>query len=92
MVSYIRARAEGLKINCSVGFMQRPLRIIVIGFSAVIAGIISVHLSNTFKLPIINIEVEAIMIFTISIIIVTIFANFTAIQRLQHSYKELGKN
>ncbi|MDX9714616.1 MAG: CDP-alcohol phosphatidyltransferase family protein [Dissulfurispiraceae bacterium] len=29
-VSYIRARAEGLGISCSIGFMERPERIIVL--------------------------------------------------------------
>ncbi len=92
MVSYIRARAEGLKINCSVGFMQRPLRIIVIGFAAVFSGLYSVHVGQTFTLPFLEVEFEPITIFTISIIVVAIFANLTAIQRLYYSYKELTKN
>ncbi|KAA3661875.1 MAG: CDP-alcohol phosphatidyltransferase family protein [Calditrichaeota bacterium] len=35
MVSYVRARAEALGFNCSVGYMQRPERIVYIGFSAI---------------------------------------------------------
>jgi CDP-diacylglycerol--glycerol-3-phosphate 3-phosphatidyltransferase len=31
MVSYVRARAEGLGENCKVGFMQRPERITALG-------------------------------------------------------------
>ena len=31
MVSYVRARAEGLGENCKVGFMQRPERILALG-------------------------------------------------------------
>ncbi|MEN8144305.1 MAG: CDP-alcohol phosphatidyltransferase family protein [Gemmatimonadota bacterium] len=38
MVSYTRARAEGLDMECSVGFMQRPERVLLIGLSAVIFG------------------------------------------------------
>lgn len=34
MVSYIRARAEGLGFQCKVGIMQRPERIVYIGFGA----------------------------------------------------------
>ncbi len=38
MVSYTRARAEGLGIDCKVGMMQRPERILLIGFAALIFG------------------------------------------------------
>ncbi len=36
MVSYVRARAEGLGEECKVGFMQRPERVILIGLGAII--------------------------------------------------------
>ncbi|MBN2414801.1 CDP-alcohol phosphatidyltransferase family protein [bacterium] len=39
MVSYVRARAEGLGFECTVGIMQRPLRLVLLGFG----GLISVH-------------------------------------------------
>ena len=38
MVSYTRARAEGLGIDCKVGLMQRPERIVLIGFAALVFG------------------------------------------------------
>ena len=31
MVSYVRARSEGLGIECKEGLMQRPERIVTIG-------------------------------------------------------------
>jgi CDP-diacylglycerol--glycerol-3-phosphate 3-phosphatidyltransferase len=34
MVSYTRARAEGLGLDCKVGMMQRPERIVLLGVSA----------------------------------------------------------
>ncbi|MDZ7342910.1 MAG: CDP-alcohol phosphatidyltransferase family protein [candidate division KSB1 bacterium] len=34
MVSYVRARAEGLGLECKVGIMQRPERIVLLGFGA----------------------------------------------------------
>jgi len=40
MVSYVRARAEGLGFECKVGIMQRPERIVLIGISALIAEIV----------------------------------------------------
>ncbi|MBN2366896.1 MAG: CDP-alcohol phosphatidyltransferase family protein [Calditrichaeota bacterium] len=36
MVSYVRARAEGLGYDCKVGIMQRPERVVYIGFSSLI--------------------------------------------------------
>ena len=41
MVSYVRARAEGLNIECKVGIMQRPERVVVLAFTAIITGITS---------------------------------------------------
>lgn len=38
MVSYIRARAEGLDIECKVGLMQRPERVVVTAIVAIVAG------------------------------------------------------
>lgn len=38
MVSYVRARAEGLGIECKVGFMQRPERVVVTAITAIISG------------------------------------------------------
>ena len=37
MVSYMRARAEGLGIECKVGVMTRPERVAAIGFGLIIA-------------------------------------------------------
>lgn len=38
MVSYVRARAEGLDIECKVGLMQRPERVVVTALAAIVAG------------------------------------------------------
>lgn len=39
MVSYVRARAEGLDIECKVGLMQRPERVVVTAVVAILTGI-----------------------------------------------------
>ena len=39
MVSYVRARAEGLGIACKVGLMQRPERVVVTAVAAIATGI-----------------------------------------------------
>ncbi len=40
MVSYVRARAEGLGYDCKVGLMQRPERIVYIGFGSILHSLI----------------------------------------------------
>ena len=47
MVSYTRARAEALGFSCLVGFLQRPERVVFLGFGAIIgrsALIIAIYL------------------------------------------------
>jgi CDP-diacylglycerol--glycerol-3-phosphate 3-phosphatidyltransferase len=38
MVSYIRARAEALGVDCKVGFMSRPERLVGLGIGFVLSG------------------------------------------------------
>lgn len=38
MISYTRARAESLGLDCKVGLMQRPERVLLIGASSVLFG------------------------------------------------------
>lgn len=91
MVSYIRARAEGLNVECKVGLMQRPERILTIGFSAIIYGLVS-YFAGDFKFVVESmpfIYFENISLFTIPIFILSILTNYTAIQRLNHCYKNM---
>ena len=39
MVSYTRARAEGLGLDCKVGLMQRAERVVLLGLGSVIFGL-----------------------------------------------------
>ena len=38
MVSYVRARGEGLGLDVKVGFMQRPERVVVTAIGAIVCG------------------------------------------------------
>lgn len=90
MVSYVRARAEGLGIPCSVGLMQRPERIVVVGTSALVCGIASNYIGGDFKLDISFLPFhvfETITIFSIPMLLVALLANYTAIDRLKHCYR-----
>ena len=93
MVSYVRARAEGLGIECKVGFMQRPERVILISAGAIFCGIFS-YFSGDYKLYISGLSVpvfEPIIILVIPLVIVAVFSNITAIGRLNHCRKILNK-
>jgi phosphatidylglycerophosphate synthase len=86
MVSYTRARAEGLGIEIKDGLMQRPERVIIIGVSALACGIASRWMGGDYKIawPNTNFPVfETIPIFTIPLTIMAFLANFTAIGRLR---------
>lgn len=94
MVSYTRARAEGLGIQCTVGLMQRPERVVIIGLSAVSCGLLSMIIGGDFKLFVSFLPFhvfETMTVFTFPILIVAILANYTAIDRLNHCKKELKK-
>jgi CDP-diacylglycerol--glycerol-3-phosphate 3-phosphatidyltransferase len=43
MVSYIRARAEGLGFECKVGWMQRPERVVFIGAGALLGTVFNAY-------------------------------------------------
>ncbi|HEY4110228.1 DUF4833 domain-containing protein [Puia sp.] len=92
MVSYTRARAEGLGIECKDGLMQRPERVIIIGVSALACGIASRWMGGDYKIawPNTNFPVfETISIFTIPITVMAFLANGTAIGRLRDAKKTL---
>jgi len=92
MVSYTRARAEGLGIECKDGLMQRPERVILIGVSALACGIASRWMGGDYKIPWPNSHFplfETISIFTIPLTIMAILANFTAIGRLRDAKRAL---
>lgn len=85
MVSYVRARAEGLDIECKIGFMQRPERVVVTALSLLATGITGQTLGadSTFDPNIILIAAMAI---------IAVFANITAFARVSHCKRELKKS
>jgi len=91
MVSYTRARAEGLGVDCSVGWMQRPERILLVSISAIICGIVS-YLVGVDKQTLFSfINFEPISIFIGPLILLAIMSNITALRRLNHARVELEK-
>ncbi|HWZ14035.1 MAG TPA: CDP-alcohol phosphatidyltransferase family protein [Mucilaginibacter sp.] len=94
MVSYVRARAESLGIECKGGLMQRPERVVSIGLCAVICGLTSLYIGGDYKLFIPGIKFhvfEPMSIFTIPLAIIAVLTNITAFNRLVDAKKSLLK-
>ena len=94
MVSYTRARAEGLGIPCKEGLMQRPERVVIIGLSAVLCGVVAHYYGGSNKWFIDDLAIEAfesISVFTLPLTAVAVLANYTAFQRLHFCYRYLEK-
>ena len=91
MVSYTRARAEGLGVDCSVGWMQRPERILLISISAIVCGIVSYFVGVDKQTLFSFIIFEPISIFIGPLMILALMSNITALRRLAHSKSELEK-
>jgi len=91
MVSYVRARAEGLGIECKGGLMQRPERILLLTGAAILCGTYSVFF-RSFQLyegrSLLAIADELI-IFMVPVFVLAVLANWTAMVRLQESKKAL---
>ena len=80
MVSYVRARAEGLGIECKVGLMQRPERVVLTSLGALFCGI--------FR----NITAfDPILILVIPLALIAVLANITAFVRINHCRREMKK-
>lgn len=92
MVSYIRARAEGLGISCSDGLMQRPERIITLGISGILCGLVF-YFAGDFYWHIEGIPFhvfETISFFTLPITLLAVLSNYTAYTRLMHCKRALN--
>ena len=75
MVSYTRARAEGLGINCEVGWMQRPERITLLIIGSLVASV-----------PVIG-----PFIMKLTLLLLAVLSNFTALQRVVYVKRELSR-
>jgi CDP-diacylglycerol---glycerol-3-phosphate 3-phosphatidyltransferase len=85
MVSYTRARAEGLGVECKGGLMQRPERVVLIGLSSMLCGILATWIGGDFKLffPGTHILVfETMTVFTLPLAVLAVLTNITAFNRL----------
>lgn len=94
MVSYTRARSEGLGIQNKGGLMQRPERVVLVGASAIACGLTAHIIGGDYKLFIPGIRYhvfETMTVFTLPITIMAVLTNMTAIKRLTDAKKVLDK-
>ena len=92
MVSYTRARAEGLGVESKGGLMQRPERVVIISLSAIACGVTAHFIGGDYKLFIPGIPFhvfETISIFTFPLVVMAVMTNITAIGRLMEAKKAL---
>jgi CDP-diacylglycerol--glycerol-3-phosphate 3-phosphatidyltransferase len=81
MVSYTRARAEALGVACSVGLMQRPEPYVLLGAGPVL-GVLFAHLVCQ--------PGRAAGLLSLSVLLVAILANVTALQRAAFTLRRLA--
>jgi CDP-diacylglycerol---glycerol-3-phosphate 3-phosphatidyltransferase len=92
MVSYTRARSEGLGIENKGGMMQRPERVVLTGLSAMACGIAGHYIGGDYKIFVSFFPYhvfETMSIFTVPITIMAVLTNITALKRLFHAKKQL---
>lgn len=77
MVSYVRARGEGLGVDVKVGLMQRPERLVILGVAVAFSPILAAWYVPNDPHPMHRLAVVAIVILAAS-------TQFTAAHRLVH--------
>jgi CDP-diacylglycerol--glycerol-3-phosphate 3-phosphatidyltransferase len=84
MVSYTRARAEGLGVDCRVGLLQRPERYVILGIGTMFGALFD-HLAATW-LPADEHRLVRLVIVGLAVLV-----NLTAAQRIVHVWRSLGE-
>jgi CDP-diacylglycerol--glycerol-3-phosphate 3-phosphatidyltransferase len=74
MVSYTRARAEGLGVECRKGIMQRPERITFLIIGSFLGAIPAIGL----------------ILLKITLVILAVLTNATAVSRIVYTRRELS--
>lgn len=83
MVSYIRARAEGLGVECKVGLMQRPERVVLTSLGAILCGACADMVDGIFS---------PVWFMLVPQILIALLGNYTACIRIHHVYKNIKKS
>ncbi|MBI2487924.1 MAG: CDP-alcohol phosphatidyltransferase family protein [Deltaproteobacteria bacterium] len=82
MVSYTRARAEGLAVDCEVGVMQRTERVVYLGVLSVFNFLGNLITSGIGYKP-------GDYLVKFALVVILIFSSYTAIHRMIHVMRRL---
>ncbi|MBN2541332.1 CDP-alcohol phosphatidyltransferase family protein [bacterium] len=77
-VSYVRARAEGLGLECKVGLFQRAERIVILGLGAIVSGIFNGLAAKVQYVYLTDIFLK------IALLVLAVGSNYTALERIFH--------
>jgi CDP-diacylglycerol--glycerol-3-phosphate 3-phosphatidyltransferase len=78
MVSYARARAEGLGLQCDeVGLLQRPERFVVLGFGSMFSSIATHAFGGNHE------------VLSVVVAVLALLTNITAVQRIAYASRKL---
>lgn len=80
MVSYTRARGEGIGIDCKTGIMQRPERIVYLGVGSIFSPIFAYFISFLYPIPYDFMTIGAISL-------IAILATASSISRMRYIIK-----
>jgi CDP-diacylglycerol--glycerol-3-phosphate 3-phosphatidyltransferase len=83
MVSYTRARAEGLGLALDLGRAQRPERVVLLGFGAWLSGLVA-HLAC----PLLGRPTHVVL--EVTVVVLAAVALWTALERARHAARALG--
>lgn len=83
MVSYTRARAEGLGIRCDVGWFQRPERFVLLGFGSIFSSVAAHGFGGWLG-------GERHLLLGATIVVLAVLANATALQRAVYAMRHLN--
>ena len=84
MVSYTRARAEGLGVDLSLGSAQRPERYVLLGFGAWMSGLVA-HLAC----PVLERPTHVVL--ELAVVLLALISTWTAVQRARHAAAALRR-
>jgi CDP-diacylglycerol--glycerol-3-phosphate 3-phosphatidyltransferase len=80
LVSYTRARAEGLGVECRGGLLQRPERYVILGGASMVSAV-ALHLTCGPR--------DRHVILALGISVIAVLANLTALQRAHATFRTL---
>jgi len=78
MVSYTRARAEGLGLRCEIGWLQRPERFVLLGFGSIFSSLANQLVGGDHVL------------LSATVTLLALLSNITAVQRMVYVSRALG--